>query len=61
MADIKVYTLDEVAEILQVTKRTLYTYLKTGKLHAIKVGKYWRVTEDALQAFLSTGTENKAE
>lgn len=61
MADIKVYTLDEVAEILQVTKRTLYNYLKTGKLHAIKVGKYWRVTEGALQAFLSTGTDETSK
>ena len=56
MADIKVFTLDEVAEILKVTKRTLYNYVKEGKLPAVKMGKYWRVTEDSLQAFLSTGT-----
>ena len=56
MAEIKVYTLDEVANILKVTKRTLYTYLKTGKLKAFKMGKYWRVTEQALQDFLSIGT-----
>lgn len=55
MTDIKVYTLDEVADILKVTKRTLYNYIKEGKLDAVKVGKYWRVTEDNLQAFLSTG------
>lgn len=56
MADIKVYTLDEVADILKVTKRTLYNYVKADKLHAVKMGKYWRVTEKSLQAFLSTGT-----
>ena len=56
MADIKVFTLDEVAGILKVTKRTLYNYVKEGKLPAVKMGKYWRVTEDSLQAFLSTGT-----
>lgn len=56
MADIKVYTLDEVADILKVTKRTLYNYVKADKLHAVKMGKYWRVTEESLQAFLSTGT-----
>ena len=56
MADIKVFTLDEVADILKVTKRTLYNYVKEGKLPAVKMGKYWRVTEDSLQAFLSTGT-----
>ncbi len=56
MADIKVYTLDEVAEILKVTKRTLYNYVKAGTLHAVKMGKYWRVPEESLQAFISTGT-----
>ena len=41
MADIKrVYTLDEVADIMQVTKRTLYNYIKAGTLHAVKMGKY---------------------
>jgi excisionase family DNA binding protein len=56
MADIKVYTLDEVAEILKVTKRTLYNYVKAGKLSAVKMGKYWRVSEESLQAFISTDT-----
>ena len=56
MADIKVFTLDEVADILKVTKRTLYNYVKAGKLPAVKMGKYWRVSEESLQAFISTGT-----
>lgn len=56
MADIKVYTLDEVAEIMKVTKRTLYNYIKIGTLHAVKLGKYWRVSEESLQAFISNGT-----
>ena len=56
MTDIKVYTLDEVADILKVSRRTLYTYIKEGKLPAVKMGKYWRVSQDALEAFISTGT-----
>jgi excisionase family DNA binding protein len=56
MADIKVFTLDEVADILKVTKRTLYNYVKAGKLPAVKMGKFWRVSEESLQAFISTGT-----
>ena len=27
---IRVYTLDEVAEVLKITRRTLYTYVKAG-------------------------------
>lgn len=54
--DIKVYTLEEIAELLHITRRTLYTYVKEGKLKAVKVGKYWRVTEKNLEAFLAKGT-----
>ena len=54
---IRVYTLDEVAEVLKITRRTLYTYVKEGKLKAVKIGREWRVSEDALQDFLNKGTE----
>ena len=57
MEDIKVYTLEQVSEILIVTKRTLYNYIKAGKLNAVKIGKYWRVTEDNLKDFISSGTQ----
>ena len=53
MAEIKVYTLDEVAAILKVTRRTLYNYISWGKLKVIKMGKYWRVSQEALQSFVS--------
>lgn len=52
----KVYTLDEVADLLHLTKRTLYNYVKEGKLPAVKIGKYWRVSEENLQKFLTNGT-----
>lgn len=57
MTDIKVYTTEEVLEILKVTKRTLYNYIKARQIKAIKCGREWRVTEDALKAFLEHGTE----
>lgn len=53
MEEKKVYTLDEIAELLHITKRTLYNYTKSGKLKAVKIGKYWRVTQDNLDAFLN--------
>lgn len=57
MAD-RIYTLDEIAEMLHITRRTLYTYIKEGKLQAVKIGKYWRVSETNLQSFLEKGTAN---
>ena len=56
MKEIKVYSLEEVADILKITRRTLYTYVKEEKLHAVKIGKYWRVSEQDLQDFISKGT-----
>ena len=48
---LKVYSINEVEEILQVTKRTLYSYIKEGKLKTIKIGREWRVRHADLQQF----------
>lgn len=56
MADIRIYTLEEVMSILQVTRRTVYNYIKNGDLKAVKMGKYWRVREEDLEEFTKTGT-----
>lgn len=53
MAEMKVYSIDELEQILQVTRRTIYSYIKEGKLKAVKIGKFWRVTEKALEEFLN--------
>ena len=58
MAELKVYTLDEIVDILHVTKRSIYTYIKEGKLNAVTIGKYWRVTQENLEEFLSKGTKS---
>lgn len=55
--DIEVYTLKEVEDLLQVTRRTIYNWIKAGSLKAFKVGKQWRVTGEALREFLEKGTE----
>jgi len=59
MEEIKVYTLKEVTDILKITRRSLYNYIKDGKLKAVKIGKYWRVSHDTLKDFVASGTEAK--
>ena len=56
--DIEVYTLKEIEELLQVTRRTIYNWIKGGKLKAFRIGKEWRVTKEALEEFTQTGTDN---
>lgn len=55
--DIEIYTLNELEDLLQVTRRTLYNWIKGGKLKAFRVGKEWRVTREALDTFTKQGTE----
>lgn len=42
----KIYTLPEVAKLLDVDKRSIYRYIRTGKLKAVKPapGKYLETT-----------------
>ncbi len=56
MAEFKLYTTDEIADILKVTQRTIYNYIKSGTLKGIKIGKYWRVRHTDLEMFLELGT-----
>ncbi len=56
--DLEIYTLKEVEDLLQVTRRTLYNWIKDGQLKAFKVGRGWRITKEALEEFTKTGTGN---
>lgn len=53
LQSIKLYTLTELEEVLGVTHRTLLTYVKDGKLKAVKIGGKWKVTEENLRAFIN--------
>lgn len=49
----KNYTLQETADILKVTKKTITNYIKAGKLKATQTGKHKRlITEKALSDYL---------
>ena len=50
--DLKLYSLTELEEILGLTHRTLLSYVKDGKLKAVKVGSKWRVNRADLVAFI---------
>lgn len=39
----RLYTLAEVEELTTVTRRTLYNWIDTGYLQAVKVGGRWKV------------------
>lgn len=53
-ADTKLFTLQEVADFLKVTRQTIYNYKDSGRLKATKIGKEYRVSEKQLQDFLNS-------
>ncbi|MBI2123812.1 MAG: helix-turn-helix domain-containing protein [Candidatus Wildermuthbacteria bacterium] len=47
----KLLTIEEAAEILRVSTRTVIRYIQSGKLKASKIG-VWRIKEMDLNEFL---------
>lgn len=51
--DLKAYTVQEAAELLNVTAQTVRHLIKDGKLPAQKVGRPYMITETALKDYIA--------
>ncbi|TDP96906.1 excisionase family DNA binding protein [Halanaerobium saccharolyticum] len=47
----KVYTTDEVADMLKISRNSVLKLIKEKELKAKKVARKWRITEGHLQDF----------
>lgn len=54
----KILTVPQAAAQLQVSERTIYEWLRDGKLPGRKIGKVWRMSADAIVDFLRGGVAN---
>ncbi|MDQ7848993.1 MAG: helix-turn-helix domain-containing protein [Armatimonadota bacterium] len=45
-------TVEQVAEYLQLNKLTIYRYIRTGELPAVRIGRALRVLRPDVEAFL---------
>ncbi len=48
------YSVDEVAKRLGLHVRTVRSYVRSGRLRAVRIGKQYRVAHDALAALTGT-------
>lgn len=48
------YTVEQVAELLQVHWQTVLNYIKGGKLKAVRLGKGYRIKKQELDNFIKT-------
>lgn len=54
MAEVsRYYTVKEIADTLQINPLTVYEYIRTRQLSALKLGRYYRVSSEDLQIFLA--------
>jgi excisionase family DNA binding protein len=58
----ELYTPQEVAKIVRVTRTTIYQHIKKGQLKAIRIGNQYRITKAQLEEYLQqnvvTGTKS---
>jgi len=54
--DKSIFTIDEVMELLSVTRFTVHKWIKEGKLRAVRIGRELRVTKEYLDEFLESNT-----
>lgn len=48
------YTVVELCELLKVKRLTIYRWIKSGKLKAIKIGKEFRFTKQEIDNLTSS-------
>lgn len=49
----KLYDVKDLAKMLKVSRVTVQSYLRAGRIKGIKIGKQWQVTDANLKKFLS--------
>ncbi|MBK5216714.1 MAG: helix-turn-helix domain-containing protein [Propionibacteriales bacterium] len=52
-SNVKFLTVAEVAAQMRVSKMTVYRLVHNGELEALRVGRSFRVPEDAVEAYLT--------
>ena len=54
LSEVKFLTVAEVATAMRVSKMTVYRLVHNGELPAVRVGRSFRVPEQAVQDYLRT-------
>ncbi|MDI7253385.1 MAG: helix-turn-helix domain-containing protein [Actinomycetota bacterium] len=57
LSEVRFLTVAEVAEMMRVSKMTVYRLVKSGQIPAIRVGKNYRIKESDVNEYLSRGTQ----
>jgi excisionase family DNA binding protein len=53
-AIMQAYTVEQVADTLQIGRDKVYALIRTGRLRSIKIGKLRRITDRHLAEFIAS-------
>lgn len=59
--DEKVYTIEEIAKLLRVSIGTIRRFVATGELESYHVGRQYRITQSALDAYLNRSQKQQED
>lgn len=54
---LQAFTVEQVADMLNIGRDKVYQLLRTGQLRSIKIGKLRRITEEQLAEFVAAREE----
>lgn len=57
---LEVLTIRDVAEVLKVGTKTVYTMAQTGRLHAFKVGGQWRFRRADIDRWIQAQVDERS-
>ncbi len=60
LAEVRFLTVAEVAELMRVSKMTVYRLVHSGDLSAVRVGRSFRVPEHAVHTYLREAFQESA-
>jgi excisionase family DNA binding protein len=60
LSEVRFLTVSEVAELMRVSKMTVYRLVHSGELNAVRVGRSFRVPEQAVHNYLREAFQESA-
>jgi len=61
IGSLTLYSIDDLHEMLGVSKMTLRAYLREGRLKGRKLGVQWYVTEEAIRDYFNEPDQNRSQ
>ena len=51
------YTVKEVSSIIGISITSIYEWIRSGRIAAVKIGKFWRISKEELERIVQGGTK----